>query len=566
MADTQTQNNTNDLLALDLAKKHPQYAENIEQFLAGVNREHEERQVEAQAYSFGIGYINLVGYPFRVDDLSALPKNIVLEAGIIPFEKQGKKVKIATTNPSDSKIIKILEEQEEKLGYDFDIHLASSSSVRYAQKIYEMTVRDEQSDKIKISVKNEISFDDDIKSLDELKAKITKVSVTKIVDILLAGAVKANASDIHIEPEEKDVRVRFRIDGVLHEIINISKEMLHPIDSRIKFISSLKLDITDVPQDGKFTFSGNDIRFDVRVSVIPSAWGETFVLRLLNQTASFLEATDLGMQKNDFEKLSAEIKKTKGLILITGPTGSGKTTSLYAMLHSLNKPEVKIVTLEDPIEYQIPGIVQSQIKEDEGFTFASGLRSLLRQDPDIMMIGEIRDLDTAEMAINAALTGHLVFSTLHTNDVAGAYPRLVDMGVKNYLLGGICNLLIAQRLVRKVCNNCRESYVPDESTLKKVKSLLGNITNNAKEIKVFYKGKGCNKCNNTGFKGRVGIFEVMEPTEKIEALVLANATPSEIKKQAIAEGMTTMEQDGILKALAGITTLDEVWRVISEEV
>lgn len=380
--------------------------------------------------------------------------------------------------------------------------------------------------------------------------------IIRLVNTILKQAVNDRASDIHIEPYEKELFVRFRIDGILYKMFNPPKKFQNAIISRIKIMANLNIAENRLPQDGRIQIKigGKDI--DIRVSIFPTHYGERVVLRLLNKTDMSFNLDSLGFSEKSLATYNRLIQKTHGIILVTGPTGSGKTTTLYSVLMRLNTPDVNILTVEDPIEYQIPGIGQMQVKPKIDLTFANGLRSILRQDPDVIMIGEIRDLETAEIAVQAALTGHRVFSTLHTNDAASGITRLIDMGVEPFLIASSVNALLAQRLVRTICPHCRESYKPTSKMLAE----LGLTMKDLKGGKLF-RGKGCEKCLNTGYMGRIGIYELLEVNSEIRKMILAHADSNEIKDYAVSKGMITLLQDGLQKAAAGITTVEEVMRV-----
>jgi type II secretory ATPase GspE/PulE/Tfp pilus assembly ATPase PilB-like protein len=394
--------------------------------------------------------------------------------------------------------------------------------------------------------------------------------MTDMVTLIIAAAIKTRASDIHIESEQNSVKIRFRIDGILHDVATLDKKIWPKVIARIKLLAKLKINITERPQDGRFTIFLADEKIDVRVSALPTTYGESVVMRLLMSSAVKLTFEKLGLRGKAYDDLQREIKKPNGMIVTTGPTGSGKTTTMYAILTKLNTPGIKIVTIEDPIEYRLEGISQSQVDVAKKYTFANGLRSILRQDPDIVMVGEIRDLETADIAINAALTGHVVFSTLHTNDASGTVPRFLSMGVKPFLLAPALNAMIGQRLVRKICPHCKEEAHLDKATLTKAESILKKIpaksgykveTQNLK----FYKGAGCPKCQGLGYWNRIGIFEVMTMNPEVEQLTLTGQVSEyDMLKVAVKYGMITMIQDGLLKALEGITTVQEVFRVAKD--
>jgi type II secretory ATPase GspE/PulE/Tfp pilus assembly ATPase PilB-like protein len=435
----------------------------------------------------------------------------------------------------------------------------------------------------------------EIKNLSQFKEKVEEFltsNATQILESILGGAISLEASDIHIEPEEKEVKLRLRLDGILHDALNFDFKIYHSLLSRIKLLSGLKLNITDRPQDGRFTIlmhaksapspSAQEMRkrpselkeesitIEIRASTLPAEHGESIVLRLLNPK-SLIELEKLGLRKDLIEIFEREIKKPNGMIIVTGPTGSGKTTTLYAVLKKINTPEIKIITIEDPIEYHLEGISQTQVDPSKGYDFANGLRSIMRQDPDVILVGEIRDLETAEIACQAALTGHLVFSTLHTNDAAGAVARLVDLGVRPVSIAPAINMVVAQRLPRKVCQDCVKFVEPSKEELEKIKKGLAGIK---KEIlpKTFFEEKlkipkavGCQNCNFTGYRGRVGIFETFLVDDEMERFILTNPSIVDMKNLAIKKGMVLMHQDGLIKVLEGITTIEEVERVAGTE-
>ncbi|MFO8163491.1 MAG: type II secretion system ATPase GspE [Thermodesulfobacteriota bacterium] len=380
--------------------------------------------------------------------------------------------------------------------------------------------------------------------------------VIKLVNLMLSQAVKARASDIHIEPYQNRIKVRYRVDGVLYDILSPPKHIQSTLISRIKIMARLNIAEKRLPQDGRIEIKIGDKNVDIRVSTIPTAFGERVVLRLLDKTNVLLSVSDLGMSEQKLQTFNQLIKSSHGIILVTGPTGSGKTTTLYAALSTINKPNINIITIEDPVEYQIEGIGQIQVNPKINITFANGLRSIVRQDPDVILVGEIRDLETAEVAIQAALTGHLVFSTLHTNDSASAVTRLIDMGIEPFLVTSSVIGILAQRLVRNVCTECKEEYIPDKESLENI-----GITPEMCSGKKIYRDKGCQGCLNTGYKGRTGIFELMVLDDSIKNLILKTSDSNTIKKQAINQGMMTLRQDGALKVLNGITTIEEILRI-----
>lgn len=406
---------------------------------------------------------------------------------------------------------------------------------------------------------NESSADELISEIDEaadLLDEVNDAPIIKLVNLIVSGAIKDRASDIHVEPYSANLKIRYRIDGVLYDIMSMPRRIQSPLVSRIKIMAKLNIAEKRLPQDGRIEIRIADRLIDIRVSIIPTAFGERVVLRLLDKSANILKLADLGMHDERISLLNRLIKSPYGIILVTGPTGSGKTTTLYAALSTINRPEINIITIEDPIEYQIDGVGQIQVNPKIDLTFAAGLRSIVRQDPDVILIGEIRDRETAEIAIQSSLTGHLVFSTLHTNDAASAVTRLIDMGIEPFLVTSSVIAIIAQRLVRVLCPHCKEVYVPDRESLANLgldKSVLKDHT--------FYRKKGCNLCMQTGFRGRTAIFEIMTVDDDIKKLVLKTSDANQINELAIKRGMITLQKDGIQKVLKGITTAEEVLRV-----
>lgn len=404
-------------------------------------------------------------------------------------------------------------------------------------------------------------------AIEDIGSVIREAPIAKIVTTILEFAIKSRASDIHIEAEETKTRVRYRVDGILNEKLTLPVSIHDPLISRIKILSQMKIDEKRIPQDGRFTFKLGHDEVDLRVSSLPTVHGEKIVMRLLRKTGGLPTLADLGLRGVPLKDFESAFSEPYGIVLVTGPTGSGKTTTLYSVLTRLNKPSVNIITLEDPVEYQLDGVNQVQINAQAGLTFANGLRSFLRQDPNVILVGEIRDKETTQLAIQAALTGHLVLSTLHTNDAATAIPRLIDLGGEAFLIASVLAASLAQRIVRRICEHCRKEYVPDAAIAQSIQKTLGTLTPKkyeaTSEMKLF-KGTGCSECSDTGYLGRVGIFEVLRVTPAINKLILNQATADEITNQARADGMISMKQDGFLKALDGITTVEEVLRVAEE--
>ena len=410
-------------------------------------------------------------------------------------------------------------------------------------------------------------FQEQILNVADLRDKVTKISATKMLEILIAGALKIGASDIHFEPETEKVRLRYRLDGVLSDIVAIDVLSYEKILNRVKIVSNLKLNIHSAPQDGRFTISQKNAVIEVRVSILPSEFGETVVMRLLDPRTIKEGLEQLGIREDLLVLIKEQISKPTGAILTTGPTGSGKTTTLYAFVRHLNNPGTKIITIEDPIEYHIQGISQTQVEPEKGYGFANGLRAIVRQDPDIILVGEIRDAEAADIALQAALTGHLVFSTIHTNNAAGTIPRLIDLGVKPEIIAPAISMAIAQRLVRKLCLKCRVQDTPPQETLKKIETVLGPLKAKFKlpafnaSLKIFFPGK-CKECNEMGYRGRLGIYEAFVMSKAMEKLILKSPAISDIENLAVSEGMVTMLQDAYLKMLGGLTSLEEIGRII----
>lgn len=396
----------------------------------------------------------------------------------------------------------------------------------------------------------------EIDDADDLLDETSDAPIIKLVNLLLSGAIKDRASDIHIEPYQSTLKVRYRIDGILYDILSLPRRIQSPLTSRVKIMAKLNIAEKRLPQDGRIEIKIADRSVDIRVSVIPTAFGERVVLRLLDKTADILQLSDLGMDGATIKTFNKLIKSPFGIVLVTGPTGSGKTTTLYAALSTINQPEINIITIEDPIEYQIEGIGQIQVNPKIDLTFAAGLRSIVRQDPDVILVGEIRDRETAEIAIQSSLTGHLVFSTLHTNDAASAVTRLIDMGIEPFLVTSSVIAIVAQRLVRVLCPKCKEADTPDDESLENI-----GIRRETLHEHAIYRKKGCQACMNTGYRGRTAIFEVMNIDERLKKLILRTSDSNQINDEAVRQGMKTLLDDGVRKVLAGVTTIEEVLRV-----
>ena len=529
-----------------------------------------ERQTEEQAKQVGVPYIDLFGFVVSPEALKLISEEEAGRNTIACFYYDGTALKLASLHPTKEVAINKLKELTEKYHCPGELFMISEHSWNYILELYKKLpkIRKFSSD-IELKEEDLIKFSEKFTSFHDLQKQIDKAEITDVVTMILASALKAGASDIHIEAEQQVLKVRFRIDGVLHDVAKLGMELWKKIISRLKMLARVKINITDRPQDGRFSVVTKDDKVDIRVSFLPTNYGESVVMRLLRSSISSLEFSDLGLVGRAAEQLKRETGRPNGMIISTGPTGSGKTTSQYAVLKSLNKPETKIITIEDPIEYQLEGINQTQTTKE--YTFAKGLRSIVRQDPDIILVGEIRDLETAEIAIQAALTGHLVLSTIHTNDAAGTVPRFLAMGTKPFFLAPALNIMIGQRLVRRICDNCKEEIKIDEDLFKRIVEILDKIPEEYRgslkwDQNKFYHGRGCEECQRIGFKGRIGIFEIMTMNKKVEQTILSGKVSEyEMREIAIKNGMITMVQDGLIKALEGVTTAKEVFRITDEK-
>lgn len=519
----------------------------------------EEKIAEAKAKLLGIPFISLSSTSFSPQAIGFVPRAVVERFQIVPFmyDETSKSLSIAMANPVDLEAISFV---RQKTGLNVKSFAASPADIENAIK---EQYRQELVGQVGEAVKETEEFKTKTVDSKEISEIIKEAPIAKIVATILEYAVSSRASDVHIEPQEDRVRVRYRIDGILYDRLSLPKSVQEAVISRIKILSEMKIDEHRTPQDGRFNFKVENKEVDLRISVLPTTFGEKVVMRLLRKTGGIPSLSELGLTGNSLKNLETSILRPHGIIIVCGPTGSGKTTTLYSVLDKLNTTRVNIITLEDPVEYQIAGINQVQINPAVGLTFATGLRSFLRQDPNIILVGEIRDKETTELAIQAALTGHLVFSTLHTSNASGALPRLTDLGAETFLLASTMNAVLGQRIVRKICDNCKVEYVPPPQIIEEVKTVLGKLFPQ-NGITKLYKGKGCEECGDSGYLGRIGIFETLPISSKIASLVLENADSTTVEKQAIAEGMITMKQDGYLKVLQGISTVEEVLRVAQE--
>ncbi len=531
----------------------------------------EETLYRVAAEFFKVPFIDLKGVQVRKDILDLVPEPIATTHEIIPFDKGAASMKIATLDPNDLQTIEFL---SRKVGLALEMHLTTPTALREILKQYKRSLKAEFADIAKDSTPGAEGETDQNK----LREMAQDLPVVRIVDSLLEHAVFEAASDIHIEPTEQDLVVRYRVDGVLRNVMTLPKNSQAGIAARIKVLSNLKLDEHRLPQDGRMKITGPGYKYSIRVSTLPIMDGEKIVMRLLSETAQALTLEKLGFNDMHLAAVKRNMMKPHGINFVTGPTGSGKTTTLYSILSIRNTPGVNISTIEDPVEYRMSGVNQAQVNPKIGFTFAIGLRTLLRQDPNIIMVGEIRDGETAEIATNAAMTGHLVFATLHTNDSVSSLPRLVDMGVPRFLVAVTANMIIAQRLVRKICRDCVKPYLLTKAQIKELEDLFDlrvlaeRLAKHkllpepglAPEKWTFYRGQGCKQCSDEGYRGRQGIYEVLEITHTVQDLINKDATGTQIRQAAAAEGMISIVEDGFAKALQGITSLEEIMRVTKE--
>ena len=531
-----------------------------EEILKSQNMVSETDLVKAKAALYNIPYIDLSNLPASPEALAVLPQEVAEKFKVFPIsvDSAGKQLVLAMADPMDLSAIEFI---EQKTALRVKPQAAEASKIiEFIAGRYSTSLAREVTEALK-----EVSPEgENLKMFETNKMGIIREEkIAEIVSHILEFAMKSRSSDVHVEPQEKSTRVRYRIDGILQEKLTTPKDLHEALISRIKILSGMKIDEKRIPQDGRFNFKAAGEEVDLRVSSLPTAWGEKVVLRLLKKSGGVPTLPELGLRGRALKNFEDSILRPHGIIVICGPTGSGKTTTLYSVISKISTPKVNIVTLEDPIEYKIAGVNQVQINPAAGLTFASGLRSFLRQDPNIILVGEIRDKETADLAIQASLTGHLVFSTLHTNDASGALPRLLDMGAEPYLLASSMTAIVAQRVVRQIHKDCKVGYTPDPKVLADMKSVLGSLWPINRDGQL-YKGEGDPECGNSGYFGRVGIFEVLPITEKISRLILERAASSAIEREAREEGMITLKQDGYLKVLEGISTIEEVLRVAQE--
>lgn len=542
--------------------EHVNTGKDLKTIIADHNFASEEQLARASARLHNIPFVDLAETGIAPEALTYLPRAVAELYTLTPFNysREKNELSVAMADPLDLAAIEFIEEKSKAKIKPFQSTpsaIKAAIGERYAKGL---------TTEVKAALKEAVTEPTPTKAVDitKLGEVIREAPIAKIVSTLLEFAIRARASDIHIEPEEDKTRVRYRIDGILHERLILPKKVHEGVVSRIKILSGMKIDEKRIPQDGRFNFKADEKEVDLRVSCLPTAHGEKIVMRLLKKGGKIPTLPELGLRGRALKNVEDAILRPHGIIIVCGPTGSGKTTTLYSVLDKINTTKINIITLEDPIEYKILGVNQVQVNPAAGLTFASGLRSFVRQDPDVILVGEIRDRETTDLAIQAALTGHLVFSTLHTNDASGATPRLLDLGAEPFLLTSAMTCVVGQRICRRICLSCKEEYKPPPEVASDIKKVLGKLYKEPKGGLKLFRGKKCPECNNTGHFGRVGIFEALPITEKIGRLILERAAAGDIEKAALEEGMVTMKQDGYLKVIEGITTMEEVLRVAEE--
>jgi len=536
-----------------------------------LRKKEEENFAMRMAQKYKLPYVNLLTQTINAEALSIIDETTSRGADIAIIDKRDFDLKICVKNPDNPKTISVIDSLQ-KRGFTIDIFLCSGQSLKKAWDFYATIIKkdDELTGNIEITPENLWQLQEKIKNISDFKSIYESAeakSTSMVLELIIAGSLSLDSSDIHIEPETDKARVRFRIDGLLEEAMDIPIVTYHHLLNRIKLLSELKINITNAPQDGRFTITTDKKPIEIRTSVLPGPNGESIVLRILNPDKLVVSVADLGLSDFDLKIIEEELTKPNGLIVVTGPTGSGKTTTLYSFIKKINSPGSKIITIEDPIEYHIEGISQSQVDVETGYTFASALRSILRQDPDVILVGEIRDNETADIGLHAALTGHLVLSTLHTNDAPSSILRLIDMKLNPSIIAPAINVIIAQRLVRKVCQFCNKKEKATTQEVAMMKEILADLPERAtmpelNESTEVVRAQGCGKCNNTGYKGRIGIFEIFPINAAAEEIIVSKKpTQKMLIEIAKKNGMIQMKQDGIFKVLAGVTTLDEIERV-----
>lgn len=542
--------------------------EELEKKLLEIEQEREKDQYKNLALSLNLPFSDLRAVPINTEALLLLSKEESQSSKLAVISRSGTKIAVAAINPTLPETKKTLDSLATR-GFQITVIIVTPKTLAEVWKRYDTAKTKEIFEVGSVEIKeSELNqFQNQIKSVADLRDKVTQISATKLLEILIAGALKIGASDIHFEPEKSSTRLRYRLDGVLSDIVSLDNAPYEKIISRVKIVSGLKLNVHGSPQDGRFTIHQQNVDIEVRVSILPSEFGETTVMRLLDPRTIKEGLEELGIREDLLATIKEQLNRPTGAILTTGPTGSGKTTTLYAFIRHLNNSGTKIITIEDPIEYHIEGISQTQVDVAREYNFANGLRAIVRQDPDIILVGEIRDAETADIALQAALTGHLVLSTIHTNDSAGTIPRLIDLGIKPPIIAPAINMAMAQRLVRRLCPNCKTKGNLTPESFKKLKEVMESLTHRFKfpaitdSLQVYFPGK-CKECNESGYKGRIGVYEAFIVSNAIEKLILKSPAISEIRELAASEGMVSMLQDAYLKMLDGTTSAEEIERII----
>ena len=509
----------------------------------------EGQLVAALATQIGLKFVDLSDYPVDGSAVSRVPDTVCRRHNALPIGYEDGKLVVAMADPAN---VFAVDDMRAMTGMEIKPVVATKADVLAAINRYQRS--DEEMDQLTSAIDSRDEVDD----LSSVKEITEDAPIVKFVNLLITQAIQDRASDIHVEPSEKDLRVRFRIDGVLHEVMRSPKSITAGVTSRLKIMADINIAERRIPQDGRLSVTANGKKIDLRVATLPTVWGEKIVMRILDNSTAMMKLSDLGFGDENYEVYSKSFVKPYGMILVTGPTGSGKSTTLYATLNIVSKPEVNVITVEDPVEYRIPGINQVQANPKAGLTFAAALRSILRSDPDIVLLGEIRDKETAHIAIEAALTGHLVLSTLHTNDAPSAIVRLTEMGIEPFLVGSALDCVLAQRLARKLCGKCKEAYVPSRDALVEMRFPWSPD----EPPPTLYRPIGCSACSKTGYKGRIALHEVMAVSEEIEKLAVEHASALTISKVALEQGMITLRNDGLSKVKAGHTSMEEIFRVV----
>ncbi|HVS79944.1 MAG TPA: type II/IV secretion system protein [Candidatus Paceibacterota bacterium] len=542
-----------------------------------LRKREEEELTQRLAIKYGLPYLDLAAVSINIDALRVLPEDRCRAANLAVFNIVDRELSVGILSPNQPQTQAEIEDLKSR-NYQVRLFMVTHQGLNKVWERYKDLSFSFETKSGALDISNDqiLELMEKVRTIDDVRNLIKEVigqnksyRISRTLEIILSGALALKASDVHLEPEESYVRLRYRLDGVLNDILQFDSETYNLILSRIKLLSNLKLNIKNRAQDGRFSIKLKDNDIEIRTSLLPGAYNETIVMRMLNPKSIAVPLEELGINSRLLSILEREMEKPNGMILTTGPTGSGKTTTLYACLRKIHTPAIKIITIENPIEYHLPGIVQTQTDSDENYTFSQGLRSALRQDPDVIMVGEIRDAETAEIAVHSALTGHLVFSTLHTNNAAGTYPRLIDLGINPKILPSAITLSMAQRLVRKLCPICKKQVPLEGKPKQTVDFILSTVTDKSYldgiNASVMYEPVGCNECNGLGYKGRLGIYEAIVTDEILERIVNENPSEREIKKATAAQDILDMKQDGILKVLQGMTSLDELRRVIDLE-